>query len=96
MPTHEDDGCPYGSYSPESTCNCVFCERNRLKALVREMGRILNATLPLTLAASDWAIRYEIEVLNDEALAVNAMFFLGLDDGIMVRPEVKAIMEEGK
>ena len=36
-------GCPYGSYSPESTCNCVFCERNRLKALVREMAEIVQA-----------------------------------------------------
>ena len=69
-------------------------ELTTLKALVREMGKILKAALSLTLTASDWAMRYKIKSLNDEALAVNAMFFADDDEGILSRPEVKKIMED--
>ena len=73
---------------------CYEAERSALKGLVREMGAILKVTLPLTLTACDWAMRYDIESLHDEAMAVNAMFFTKMDNGIMDRPEVEAIMKD--
>jgi hypothetical protein len=78
---------------------CMGCENlarklEHLESLVREMGEILRAALPLTIASSDWAIKYNIDSLNDEALAVNALFFRNDNDGILTRPEVKKIMGE--
>ena len=64
------------------------------KKLVREMVRILKPALTLTLSAADWSLKYGIAPLNDEALAVNGLFFINDDEGILNHPEVKKIMEE--
>ena len=42
MPVHEDDTCFYGSYVAKSKCPCVFCERDRLRSLVREMAGLIG------------------------------------------------------
>ena len=43
----QEELCPYGSYAIREACDCVFCQRDRFRNLVREMGEwISNAGWP--------------------------------------------------
>ena len=97
----EERYCEQCAYTPqahiknlETELATKTAEIVELEGLVREMGQILKAALSLTNAASDWALRYKIDALDEEALTVNAMFFEKDNDGILFHPKVQSIMEK--
>lgn len=82
-----DNKCPYGSYCDEAFCRCVFCERNRLKSLVREMGEELEEVKH----ALDYAMQYGYQ----SGLHCRGSYRLRNDIEVTInRPEVRAIIWE--